>query len=179
MKSESFEWKHLKGMRTINFQKYWIDNYKIRREHLIDTTSKSLIHTRYHTDPSKRRYYTDMVMRLRFTGQHYKPPLFFPLYVPLSPTASSRPWDGTSAPRTRTVSTPSATTSTSWPWTLRRLLRWSHRSVILILMITWFDRPWPKLISWCCLFCPVNHQKLPNIQFTNREKHRIHTFEKL
>lgn len=51
--------------------------------------------------------------------------------APLSPTASCKPWGGTSVPRTRTASTPSATTSTSWLWILRRLLRWSHRSVWL------------------------------------------------
>lgn len=50
---------------------------------------------------------------------------------PLSPTASCKPWGGTSVPRTRTASTPSATTSMSWLWILRRLLRWSHRSVWL------------------------------------------------
>lgn len=48
-----------------------------------------------------------------------------------SPTASCRPWDGTFALRTRTASTPSATTSTSWLWILRRRLRWSHRSVFV------------------------------------------------
>lgn len=123
----------------------------------------------HHNDP----YIRVSITQKSLSGYVLTPNSFFPSHAPLSPTASCKPWEGTSVPRTRTVSTPSATTSTSWLWILRRLLRWSHRSVFffffIILTFACFDFgekcPRPEVISsFFYFFCTINSQKISNLQ---------------